>query len=268
MTNHFLGLCVICFALSQAACSSAPEKNYSITRYKDLAMTWMARGDRKRQEQRLDQAVTNYKTAYKYANLRNDVKLMGLSLLKLAAVYLDKKEFTVVEEYIQRVQTMQRFESVDLTLSIKAIQAKKAHLVGDNLTATAYANELVNRYPEDIEKSIYYRWLAVKYAAIPVDLVALDKDVQSLQALKRSAKLENIEIFSFIIYQNALWRVNNQDAHAVDATKSAIVHFSELELTNRIRDCYKLLAKYYTSMGDDQSAQYFEQRIESLTILP
>ncbi|WP_155730506.1 hypothetical protein [Pseudoalteromonas luteoviolacea] len=231
-------------------------------------MTWLARGDRKRQEQRLAQAVLNYKTAYKYANLRNDVELMGLSLLKLASVYLDKEDFIAADESIERVQTMQRFENIDLTLSIKAVLAKKAHVAGDSSKAAAYANELVNIYTEDLEKSVYYRWLVVKYSAEPVDFAILDKDVQSLLTLKHSAKLENIEVLSFILYQNALWRVDSLEPSAVDATKSAIEHFSGLELTNRIRDCYTLLAKYYRSIGDTSSAQYFEQRIESLTIIP
>ncbi|KZN59642.1 hypothetical protein [Pseudoalteromonas luteoviolacea] len=268
MIKFFWGICILCFGLLQMGCSSAPEKNYSITRYKDLSMTWMARGDRKRQEQRLEQAVLNYETAYKYANLRNDIELMGLSLLKLASVYLDKKEFIAADEYIRRVNTMQRFENIDFNLSIKAVLAKKAYVAGDSLKAAAYANELVINHSENLEKSIYYQWLAAKYSTDPVDFTILDKDVEFLLTLKHSAKLENIEVLSFILYQNALWRVDKLEPSAIDATKNAIAHFSELELTNRIRDCYVLLAKYYTSIGDIPSAQYFEQRIESLTQLP
>ncbi|MCF2858106.1 hypothetical protein L1286_11535 [Pseudoalteromonas sp. SMS1] len=254
-----------CFNLG---CSSAPEKNYSVTRYKSLAMTWMARGDRKRQEQRLDQALLNYQTAYKYASLRNDITLMGLSLLKQASVYVDKNQYAQVDDYILQVETMQQYEGINLSYSIQAIQAKQAFTKGNKEKAVALVSGLVTAYETDPEKSVYYRWLLKKYAKEVVDFSALDKDLQLLAALKSAAKLENIEVMSFVMYQNAQWRVERRDKSAVAALKSAITHFSQLELTNRIKDCYVLMAQYYTSIGDTKSASYFQRRVASFSLVP
>ncbi|KZN32502.1 hypothetical protein N474_17900 [Pseudoalteromonas luteoviolacea CPMOR-2] len=227
-------------------------------------MTWMARGDRKRQEQKHDQALLNYQTAYKYANLRNDIWLMGMSLLKQASVHIDKGDFATAKEYLQRVKTIQRFEGVDLSHSTKAIQAKSEYIKGNQIGAIELVNDLITVFKENQEKSIYYRWLKMKYAQEQVDFSTLDADLQQLIALKSSAKLENIEVMSFVLYQNAQWRAERLDKSAEDAIKSAIAHFSQLELTNRIRDCYILLAKYYKAKGDSQSTAYFEGRADSL----
>ncbi|MBQ4835883.1 MULTISPECIES: hypothetical protein [Pseudoalteromonas] len=266
MIKYAAAVLIMVLFFLNSGCSSAPEKQYRVTRYLDLANTWAARGDRKRQEQKLDIALSNYNTAYKYAHLRNDVELMGILQLKKAMVYILLDKPDNASQFIGHARQLQEFEGAELSLPIKALEAKQAFEQGETRRASAYANELSAAYEGNIEKQIYYRWLSwmyVKNSLLPWE--QMNQDLTQLELLKSKGDLNNIEVLSFAVYYNALWRVDHQAPQAKQAIEQAIVHFSELELTNRVRDCYGLAAKFYRQRGELDKAQYFAKRQQRLS---
>ncbi|MBQ4879053.1 hypothetical protein J8M21_17700 [Pseudoalteromonas luteoviolacea] len=255
---------VVVFVLINTSCSSAPEKQYRVTKYLELTNTWMARGDRKRQEEKLDLALSNYDTGLKYANLRNDLTLMGVLQLKKATIYINQSRFEFALKLIEQAKALHKYEGAELKLPIRALEAKLAHAQGRFKEASASALALSEAYKDDNERSIYYRWLGVMYSSDSIMLwEEMDRDLRSLDNLKARGELENIEILSFVVYNNALWKVRDKHAQAQIAIEQAIAHFSELELTNKIRDCYALAVKLYKAQGNEDKAAYFLKRLDS-----
>ncbi|AOT08587.1 hypothetical protein [Pseudoalteromonas luteoviolacea] len=257
---------LILFACLNSGCSSAPEKQYRVTKYLDLANTWMARGDRKRQEEKLDLALSNYQTSYKYANMRNDLTLMGILHLKQATIHINQNRIEQASDSIDKAKALRQYEGADILLPIKSLEAKFEYVFGKASKAESIANELSATYKNDSEKHIYYRWLSWMYSgANSLDWAEADSDLKTLKQLKSTGTLDNIEIFSFVIYYNAKWRVQEQDARAVSAIEMALQHFSELELTNRIKDCYALAVQWYEANDDKNKAAYFSMRLKELS---
>ncbi|ESP93178.1 MULTISPECIES: hypothetical protein [Pseudoalteromonas] len=266
MIKYAAAVLVMLLIFLNTGCSSAPEKQYRVTRYLDLANTWTARGDRKRQEQKLDIALSNYNTAYKYAHLRNDLELMGILQLKKAMLYILLDKPDNASQFIEHARQLQVFEGAELSLSIKALEAKQAFEQGETQRASAYADELSAAYEGNIEKQIYYRWLSWMYtknSLLPWE--QMNQDLTQLELLKSKGDLNNIEVLSFVVYHNALWRVDHQAPETKQAIEQAIVHFSELELTNRVRDCYGLAARFYRQRGEIEKAHYFSKRQQRLS---
>ncbi|KZN66563.1 hypothetical protein N473_09225 [Pseudoalteromonas luteoviolacea CPMOR-1] len=256
----------VMFALINIGCSSAPEKQYRVTKYLELANTWMARGDRKRQEEKLALALSNYQTSYKYANMRNDLTLMGILHLKQATIYINQNRFEQALASIDKAKALHQYEGADIVLPIRSVEAKFTNALGKASLAKNMANELSVEYKNDIEKHIYYRWLGWLYSGENSwDWERVDSDLNTLKQLKSNGTLSNIEILSFAIYYNAKWRVQEQDRQARSAIDMALAHFSELELTNRIKACYVLAVQWYEANGDKDKATYFSMRLKEIS---
>ena len=244
-----------------SGCSSAPEKQYEVRTYQRMSYSWMALADRKRQQEEYVQALELYQRALKYAQKRNDLFNIGISKLKSAAIYITLKQFERADELIRQVTQTDEYEPVDLGNPIKFIRAKLLHAQGNTVKAVELLKQLEASYLEDVERNIYYRLVRWSYDNSSVSMATIEADLVVLDTLVAEHKLNNIEIYSFALYQHAKWLAEQRDSAAETAINQAISHFSTLELTAKIKDCYQLAVDYYQAVGQSDKAVYFRQRV-------
>lgn len=244
-------------------CSSPPEKDYQVTEYRLLANLWMQQADRKRQQEIYPAALTLYQRAEKYALKRNDRLVIGIARLKRAAIHISLSELDKAEQLLLEVERMEQFEPAGLDKSSRFIRAKWLKAQGQVEQAKVILAELEQFYQEQPERNIYYRLVRWSYDYNSVDMAAVDADLQVLNKRVDERQLDNIEIYSFALYEYARYLTKMQDERASAAIDKAIEHFSSLELTAKIRDCYKLAADYYRSSNQLEKAEYFEARFKN-----
>ncbi|MFT4925839.1 MAG: hypothetical protein ACI8WB_001934 [Phenylobacterium sp.] len=249
-----------------AACSSAPEKVYDVTTYQSLSYALLDMADRKRQLEHYDEAIKYYLQGESYALKRNDKITVGLSRLKRAAIHLIRQQHPQAWVLISDVEQMNQYESLDLDNALLFLKARFAHANGDTPSALSQLKQLEQAYAAsgDIEKQIYYRLVGWQYqpaSIAAVSLSAIEQDIAVLDIRVETHQQNNIEIYSYALYHYAKRLVELADPKAVQAIDKAIKHFSRLELTSKIRDCYQLAADYYAGVGDVDKAAYFNQQI-------
>ncbi|KNC65653.1 hypothetical protein [Pseudoalteromonas ardens] len=246
-------------------CSSAPERNYQVNTYQRQASAWLAQGDRKRQQGAYQQALQYYDNAYRYASKRHDVAQMGLARLKQAAVYIKQGQGELAEGKIAQAAEFVRFEHTELAPAIDFMRSKLAFSRGEQAQAQALLSKLQAQYSEQPEKQVYYRWVGWQYTPQRLDWLQAEQDMQLLAQMKADRTLNNIEILSFVIYHNVLWRVTFEHHDVPQAIETAIAHFASLELTNRLVDCFEIAVQHYLAIGDTARAQYYQTRLAELT---
>ncbi|WP_125780110.1 hypothetical protein [Pseudoalteromonas rubra] len=255
----------VLWALWLSGCSSAPERDYQVTTYQRQAAAWLAQGDRKRQLGDYQQALAYYGNAYRYASKRHDAEQMGLARLKQAAVYIRQRQLERAEQRIAQAEVFARFEQTELASAIDFVRSKLAFARGDQGQALALVAKLQTQFSEQTEKHIYYRWVGWQYAPETLDWAQAELDIAQLAKLKTDKSLNNIEIQSFVLYHNVLWRTESGQSGVEQALDAAIRHFASLELSNWLAACFKLAAQYYDAAGEAERAQYYQARLTELS---
>ena len=253
-------------------CSSAPDKSYEVTTYKDISTKLMGFADRKRQEAHYGDAIELYLEAEKYAIKRNDKYLLGLSQLKRSSIAIVQGRQTEASLLLAEVENMVRFEQVDLKLAIDFVKAKMAAAIGDTLTAKALFKGLEKYYSTDEqafaqEKQIYYRLQGWSLDYQGLSAAQVEADISTLRELYQAKQLNNVEIFSFALMSYLTWQVANQSSTAPDILTEALAHFATLELSNKTAECYLLGAEYYQSQGDKQKAEYYQAQASKINLV-
>ncbi|AZZ98423.1 hypothetical protein [Pseudoalteromonas sp. R3] len=256
-------LSLICL-LGLSGCSSAPERDYQVTRFKRQAAAWLEQGDNQRKLGKYQLALRYYDNAYRYASRRHDVQQMGLARLKQAAVYINQGQTTQAEDKITEAVMFDKNERTELKPAIDFMRSKLAYAKGEQAQALALVEQLQIQFAEDVEKRIYYRWVGWQYAQSRIDWLQAEKDIQTLFKFKADKALNNIEVLSFVIYHNLVWRIATGQDKATTALDIAIKHFASLELTNRLIECFEIAAKYYNDAGDADRALYYQARFTQL----
>lgn len=246
------------------ACSSPPQRDYTNDEYQLLSRMWMQQADKKRAEEDYPNALALYQRAEKYALKRNDLSAIGLAKLKSAAIHITLNAIDKAEALIAQVEQMNAFEQAGLDNAVLFIRAKLHHHLGENAKALPILEALEESYIAEPERNIYYRMVRWSYQADSVDSAIIEADMLVLDKLIAERKLDNIEIYSFALYNWAKFLSNNNDSRAEAAINKAIGHFSSLELTAKIRDCYQLAVNYYRGIGEQDKVLYFEAKIEVL----
>lgn len=262
--NSRLNLLGAMVLIGVLGCSSAPEKQYEVRTYQRLSASWMMQADRKRQLEQYNEALALYRRALKYAQKRNDLFSIGIAKLKSAAVYVQLKQFSQAEVLIKQAVKMNEYEPVELDNPIKFIRAKLLYAQGNVEQSIELLRQLEKAYISDQERNIYYRLVRWSYQPNSVSSEALEADFLALASLIETQKLNNMEIYSFALFEHAKWLVAKKDEQAKTAINKAISHFSMLELTNRIKACYLLAVDYYQTTGQIKKAEHFSQRAEVL----
>ncbi|WP_194868722.1 hypothetical protein [Pseudoalteromonas sp. PPB1] len=258
-------LILLCVLSGLIGCSSAPERDYQVNTYQRQASAWLAQGDRKRQLGAYQQALQYYDNAYRYASKRHDVAQMGLARLKQAAVYIKLGQGKLAESKIAQAAEFARFEQTELMPAIDFMRSKLAFSRGEQAQAQSILSKLQAQYGDQPEKQVYYRWVGWQYAPDRLDWLQAGQDMQLLAKMKADRTLKNIEILSFVIYHNVLWRVAFGQQDVPQAIEAAITHFASLELTNRLIDCFEIAKQYYLSVGDEARAQYYQTRLTEVS---
>ncbi len=269
MINHLMFkycktvLCLLATLL--CGCSSPPPAEYQVTTYKDISLSLMALADRARQLEIYDEALVLYLEAESYAQKRNDKMALGISVLKRAAIHIELKQYPQAQTLIHQVAQMNQFEAVDLANPLMFIQAKLAYSKGNVTRAVGLISQLEQTYIDVPEKNIYYRMVRWVYQPQGVTIAVIEQDMVALEALVVEHKLMNIEIYSYALFNYAKWLAMQQNSKAEAAIAKAIEHFSHLELTSKIRDCYQVGADYYRLVGQGDKADYFQAQADGLT---
>ncbi|MCG7535992.1 hypothetical protein [Pseudoalteromonas sp. OOF1S-7] len=258
------GLALLC-ALWLLGCSSAPERDYQITTYQRQAAAWLAQGDRKRQQGAYQQALEYYDKAYRYASKRHDAEQMGLARLKQAAVNIRQGQLERAEQRIVQAEVFARFEQTELAPAIDFMRSKLAFKRGEQAQALALVAKLQTQFSGQTEKHIYYRWVGWQYAPASLNWAQAEQDIVQLAKLKADKSLSNVEIQSFVLYHNALWRTATGQSGVEPALDAAIAHFASLELTNWLVACFKVAVQYYSTAADAERAQYYQTRLTELS---
>ncbi|TMP24441.1 hypothetical protein CWB99_22115 [Pseudoalteromonas rubra] len=256
-------LFLICM-LWLSGCSSAPERDYQVTRFKRQAAAWLAQGDSQRQQGNYQLALRYYDNAFRYASRRHDPQQMGLARLKQAAVYISQGHTTQAEDKIAEAVMFDKNEHTELKPAIDFMRSKLAFARGQQAQALALVEQLQTRFADDAQRRIYYRWVGWQYAPSRLDWLQAEKDIQTLFKLKADKALNNIEVLSFVIYHNLVWRIATTRDKVPAALDIAIKHFASLELTNRLIECFDIAAKYYNDAGDIDRALYYKARFTQL----
>ncbi|TMP39089.1 hypothetical protein [Pseudoalteromonas rubra] len=256
-------LSLICI-LWLSGCSSAPERDYQVTRLKRQAAAWLAQGDNQRQQGKYQLALRYYDNAYRYASRRHDAQQMGLARLKQAAVYISQGQTTQAENKIAEAAMFDKNERTDLKPAIDFMHSKLAFARGQQAQALALVEQLQIQFADDVERRIYYRWVGWQYAQLRINWLQAEQDIQALLKLKADKALNNIEVLSFVVYHNLVWRIATEQSKVPTALDIAITHFASLELTNRLIECFEIAAKYYNDAGDLDRALYYQARFTQL----
>lgn len=247
-----------------SACSSLPPVEYEVSTYQKISHSRLALADRNRQMEQYQQALDLYKQAETYAQKRNDKLTLGISRLKRAAIHIELKQQADALALINQVEKIQQYEAVGLNNPLMFIRAKLAYGEGDVDGAVILLAELEQTYIEQPERNIYYRMVRWVYQPDSVALAVIQQDVTTLGKLVAGHELSNIEIYSYALFNYAKWLGGQGDELAEAAIAKAIGHFSQLELTPKIRDCYQLGADYYRLVGLGDKADYFQLQADLL----
>ncbi|NQZ09682.1 MAG: hypothetical protein HRT35_21235 [Algicola sp.] len=239
---------------------------YQVTKYQEISLSLLALADRKRQLELYDEALMYYLEAENFAQKRNDKSTLGISRLKRAAIHIELKQYPQAQVLINQVEQMNQFDTVDLANPLMFIQAKLSYSKGDVTQAVGLITQLEQAYIEVQEKNIYYRMVRWVYQPEGVAMVMIEQDMAVLEALVVEHQLMNIEIYSYALLHYAKWLASQKDSRAEAAIIKAIEHFSQLELTSKIRDCYQIGADYYRLMGQREKADYFQLQADGLTL--
>ena len=255
---------LILLAVLLCGCSSPPLVEYQVTTFKEISLSLLALADRKRQLELYDEALLLYLEAENFAQKRNDKTSLGISRLKRAAIHIELKQYPQAETLINQVEQMNQFDTVDLANPLMFIQAKLSYSKGDVTEAVGLIAQLEQAYIEVPEKNIYYRMVRWVYQPKGVLMAVIEQDMAVLEALVAEHQLMNIEIYSYALLHYAEWVATQKDSRAEAAITKAIEHFSQLELTSKIRDCYQIGADYYQLMGQRDKAAYFQAQADGL----
>jgi len=258
------GIWLILLLSLVASCSTKPKKNYQVTTLQSISYSLLDLADRKRQLQQYEQALLLYREAESYALQRNDKYTIGLSQLKRAAIRIQLQQPKLALELIGDVERMVKFENVELAHPLMYIQAQYAKLTGEGATALRLLNQLQAHYQQDPEKLGYYRFVAWSYQHDAVAIDQIEADLNLLTRLKAERKLANIEIYSYAIFHYLNYLVAKDDDRAEGVIKIALAHFSEVELSNKIIECYQLASRFYEKRQLSEKAMYFRQQAARL----
>lgn len=264
MIKHLIG---IVLGLSLAGCSSPPKKSYDVTTIQSVSYSLMELADHKRQLQEFDKALDLYLEAERYATMRNDKYLVGLSKLKRAGISIKNAKLNEADALIKQVSQMEQYEQVGLSNAIKYLQAQLAHEQDDSQTAFQLLNELSLYYKDDNEKLIYYNTVRWVYGDPAVQLTQVQQGLQTLESLKKEAKLNNIEILSYALFQLAKHTAQSGDETSDSVLLKSISHFSNLEMSNKVSQSYTLAAQFYARHGNQAKADYYQQQASNITAL-
>ena len=265
MINLVSRLCI--FILLLSACSSKPQKNYQVTTLQSISYSLLDLADRKRQLQQYEQALLLYRETESYALKRNDKLTAGLSQLKRAAIYIQLGQPETALALIEDVERWVAFENVPLAQAVTLLRAQYARLMNDVPQALSLLKDLRVQFQQDPEKHSYYRVLAWSYDPASTSLVDVENDIALLSERKQTHKLNNIEIYSYAIFQYAKYLVERGDDKAEGVLTTAIAHFSEVELSNKIIQCYELAASFYQRRAQAEKATYYREQAHRILAL-
>ena len=248
-------------------CSSKPKKDYQVTTLQSVSFVLMEMADHKRQQGQFNKALFMYREAENYALKRNDKHTLALSMLKRAAIHIEQQSLQQARIIIDEVTLMNQHEALEVSSSIKFLEAKYAYESSDITTAVALLTQLQKEYATQPEKQIYYRLVTWVYQREAVSIQQIEKDIQLLIELKTKAELQNIEIYSYALFQQANYLAEQNDAKAEQAIRMAIRQVSELELSKKISDCYLIGAAYFQRQGQQEKSKYYQQQADNITSL-
>ncbi len=260
MTKPYQYLVMLWTVYLVTACSTYPQNQYKVTVNQSLSYKIFKMADRKRQLEQFDLAIGLYLESEKYALKRNDKYLIGLSMLKRASIQIDLKNPKPAATLLTQVRTMNMNETLDLAGPILFIDAKLAKLNGDILLAINKLQILQKSYANNIEKQIYYNTVSSVYQSQNIKTTTMMTNINILDNLLKENNLNNIEIYSYVIYQYAKMLAHAGNSQAEKMIFNAINHFSNLELPNRISACYQLAGHYYEMVGNKEKASYYQQQ--------
>lgn len=261
------GLFAVVLGIALVGCSSPPKKNYDVTTIQSVSYSLLELADHKRQLGEYDKALALYLDAERYATMRNDKYVVGISKLKRAGILIKTDKVSQAETLIGQVSQMEQYEQVGLSNAIKYLQAQLAHKTEDNQTAITLLSELSAEYLEDAEKTVYYNTVRWVYGDVNVPLSRVKKGLETLEELKNQSKLNNIEILSYTLYQLTKGLSATGELSEESTILKAIEHFSSLEMSNKISESYQFAATFYQRNGQQQKADYYQQQAENIAAL-
>lgn len=270
MTNVIKTLFVLLSTYIILACSSLDKQDYAVTTMQSVGHSVFELADQKRQLGQYQEALMYYLESEKYALKRNDKFSFGLSQLKRGAIYLKLGEADKTLGIIDAVSEIERFESVGLGNALLFVKAQYQQHLGNTDTAVAYLRQLQENYRTEPEKHIYYQFVSWVYQPDSVDLAKIATGYNTLLALKEQGQLYNIEIFSYAVVHYSAFLVEQNNDLAESILFAAIDHFSMLEQSNKIAQCYEMLSVYFVKQEQPDKAEYYQQqaiKIGSLKVM-
>lgn len=246
------------------ACSSKPEKSYQQTAIQSVSYSLLELADKKRQQDKLESALNLYLEAEKYATKRNDKYLLGIAKLKRASVHLKLDNLTMATKLVAEVEQIEKFEPSGLRNSIDFIQAKIAYHSDEQIAAQAIIKNLVSKYANDSEQSFYYLLVSWVYGDSNISTSKAIDVFSKIAELKQTKELNNIEIYSYGVFQLAKVLNKQNKPEAEKYILLAIQHFSSLELSNKVSQCYQLAAEFYRNAEQPEKVSYFLQQTNNI----
>lgn len=260
--------CLCASVWLMVGCSSAPEHHHEVNTYHNVATQLMERADSKRQAKQFDDALSLYQQAYDYSLKRHDKPLMVMSWLKSAAVHIQMQQFDAAIELIAKARQLDLYEPQDFQHSIDFVEAKLWWAQGKSEQALAVFDRLIAFHAEDLPRHIYYQLQKWQYQRDSMDFEQVFEAVDMLELLVNFGELDNIEIYSFAVYQQLAGLAETGDVQYqevfVVALNRAVTHFTSLELSYSILSCYRLASDYFSTIGDEARASYYQKQVEAL----
>ncbi|MBU2883435.1 hypothetical protein KO525_13870 [Psychrosphaera sp. B3R10] len=262
----FLGS-LISVVLGLTSCSSVDKQQYEVTTLQSVGNALLTLADDKRQLGQYKEALVYYQESEKYALKRNDKYGFGLSQLKRAAVYLKLNEVEKAKELMDAVAQIEQFEPVGLKNSLLYVKAQYQQYLGNTDIALEHLSTLQKAFKNEPEKRIFYQFVSWVYdnSSVPVTTIATGYNV--LAELKSEGRLYNIEIFSYAVFQYGKYLTAQNNELAEPILIDAIGHFSMLEQSNKIADCYLLLSDFFAQQNLPEKSQYYQQQAKRITEL-
>ncbi|MDC2889694.1 hypothetical protein [Psychrosphaera algicola] len=99
-------------------------------------------------------------------------------------------------------------------------------------------------------------------SSVPVTTIATGYNV--LAELKSEGRLYNIEIFSYAVFQYGKYLTAQNNELAEPILIDAIAHFSMLEQSNKIADCYLLLSDFLHNKTNLKNHSIINNKLSAL----
>jgi tetratricopeptide (TPR) repeat protein len=275
----------IVFSVAFVGCSTPAKKSYKNNTIEKLSYTWIKQGDKERQSENYRQAITFYNRGVNYARQRHDIRLASITMLKIAMSYLAMEQWDLAQKFVDEVKVLSQVQNFDIKIALANVEAHLFNAKGENGSAIALWTDLLDSHQLSQEQQFYYQLKIWNAASKHDNKTQLRTMLEILSAKKQQGTLNNIEILSYLYLIDLQWAMDRKnhpvatenevtenevtenevtENEVTEKINAALIHFSELEQTAKLKKIYQLAVRYYSGQNISSQVAFYQNLLEKL----